>query len=86
MSPALRVALSIAAIWEAKNPAWFSSMAEKIWTVDVARQQRRQDGLLVRLVLVGRALQVDGRRAPATCAGISCWAVGIWLTTERKRL
>ena len=33
MSPALRVALSIAAIWEAKKPAWFSSMAEKIWVV-----------------------------------------------------
>ena len=26
MSPALRVALSIAVIWEAKKPAWFSSM------------------------------------------------------------
>ena len=33
MSPALRVALSIAVIWAAKNPAWFSSMAEKIWVV-----------------------------------------------------
>jgi len=33
MSPALRVALSIAVIWAAKNPAWFSSMAENTWVV-----------------------------------------------------
>ena len=33
MSPALRVALSIAAIWAAKKPAWFSSMAANICTV-----------------------------------------------------
>ena len=32
MSPALRVALSIAAIWEAKKPAWFSSRADSSCT------------------------------------------------------
>ena len=31
-SPALRVALSIAAIWEAKKPAWFSSSADRSCT------------------------------------------------------
>ena len=55
MSPALRVALSIAAIWEAKKPAWFSSSGGQQLHRDVLRQQRFQDGLLVRLVVVDEA-------------------------------
>ena len=62
MSPALRVALSIAVIWEAKKPAWFSSMAESSWTEMFCGSSACRMVVFVRLVFVER------RRARASAS------------------
>ncbi len=83
MSPALRVALSIAVICAAKKPAWFSSSAERSCTEIFCGSSASQDGLFVRLVIVeGRPVPPDA----STAAGISCCTRGVWVTTDLKWL
>ena len=89
MSPALRVALSIAVMRAPCSLAAFSSSARIDLDREIARQQLGQDLVLVRLEFVDRAAQPSAAAAaPASGGGdgISCCAVTIWVIADWKRL
>ena len=54
MSPALRVALSIAAIWDGEEAGLVFQQAASSWTEMFCGSSVCEDGVLVRLIFVDR--------------------------------
>ena len=84
ISPALRVALSIALMRAPCSEAAFSRSARNTCTAMLRGSSSVEDVELVRLVFVGRSRRAVGVFA-ANTGGMICSAVGICAITDLKR-
>ena len=86
MSPALRVALSIAVMRLPCSDAAFSSSARKIWTATLRGSSSARISSSSGSYSTA-ALDAGGRVAAASAGGTGmiCWPIGSWTSADWKR-